>query len=105
VTRRDAFVPGDHPQGRRLAAARRAEEAAIGPGGDPQVDGVDSERPAVALGEGNEFDLGCFRHGVPRDASALSQGTCQPRARRLSVVTYLEIASFCRTRQRRLAPG
>jgi hypothetical protein len=51
------FVPGDHAQYRRLAAAARAQEATVGARGDPQADAVDRHRLAKALGAVDEFDF------------------------------------------------
>ncbi|GJD77875.1 hypothetical protein NBEOAGPD_1086 [Methylobacterium gregans] len=70
------LVAADHPQGRGLAAARGAEQAAIGAGADLEVDAVHGNRAAVALGQADQLDI---HASLPRPAQ---QGTGQPRAGR-----------------------
>ncbi len=57
VARRDGLVPGDHPERRGLAAAGRPEQAAIRAGPDLQVDPIDRDGVAVALGQADQFDV------------------------------------------------
>ena len=60
----------DHPQGRRLAAARRSEEREEFAGLDVEVDRIDRPHLAKVLGEVDEPDLGgllgCARHRCGR---------------------------------------
>ena len=53
--------PGDHPQGRGLAAARGAEQADDLAGPDREVHVVDRHQPVEALGQRAQLD---GRHGV-----------------------------------------
>ena len=57
----DRLVAGDHPQRAGLAAARRAEQAAIAAVGDLEADVVDGARRAVELADAGELDAG---HGL-----------------------------------------
>jgi hypothetical protein len=52
------FVPGHHAQGRRLAAARRPEKAAVAAAEDAQIDPVDRDGGAVRLHEMDQFEFG-----------------------------------------------
>ena len=60
------LMTGDHAQDRRLAAAGRAQEAAIGAVRNLQVDAVDDPVDAViALDDSRQFDASVFdRHGA-----------------------------------------
>ena len=59
------FEAGDHAQGGRLAAARGAEEGKELAVRDSQVDVVDGDDIAEALGDAPEFDRrGGFAHGA-----------------------------------------
>ena len=66
----DPLVAGDHAQGAGLAAARRAEQAAIAAVRDLQADIVDGARGAVELADADELDTG---HGR-LDSTARSRG-------------------------------
>ena len=71
-----AFVPGDHPERRGLAASRRAQQATIAVGGDAEVDRVDGGGSAVPLGDLHEFETARFRHGLiyrPRNTPPTSK--------------------------------
>ena len=55
------LMTGDHAQDRCLAAARGAEEAAIGTVGNPQVDAIDDPGVAViAFDDASQFDASVF---------------------------------------------
>ena len=54
---RRLLEPGDHPEGRRLAAARRPEEAVELAPGDPQGHLVDRDDVAEALGHLEDLDV------------------------------------------------
>ena len=56
VARRGAFEAGDHAQRRRLAAARRAEQANDFAGRHGQVGVLDGDKCAELLGEFADFD-------------------------------------------------
>ena len=60
VARGRALEPGDHAQGRGLAAARRAEQADDLAGRDVEIDIVDRDERAELLGDLAELD---GRHG------------------------------------------
>ena len=51
------FVSGDHAQYRRLAAAARSKQAAIGAMGNAQAHIVNRYHVAEAFGDRNEFDI------------------------------------------------
>ena len=76
----DRLMARDHAQGRGLAAAGGAEQAAIGAGRNLQVDAVNRQRRTVALGDGDQFEGGRTGHGrSPRErrCSSSPQGPCQ----------------------------
>ena len=52
----DLLVAGDHPQGRRLAASGRAEQAAVAAGGHREVDVIDRGHRAVGLHDSGQLD-------------------------------------------------
>ncbi len=54
----DDLVPGDHAQRGTLAATGRAEQAAIIRSRHLEIDRVDGDRIAIALGHGNKFETG-----------------------------------------------
>ena len=56
------LVAGDHAQGRGLAAAARAQQAAIGARRDAQADRVHRRGLAKALGHGHQFNVGLRCH-------------------------------------------
>jgi hypothetical protein len=58
-------VTRDHAQRRRLAAARRAKQAAVSAAGNAQVDRIDGERIGITLRNVHELDVGgaCMNHG------------------------------------------
>ena len=62
-----ALVAGDHPQRRRLAAARRSEQTAIGAGRNLEIDRIDRGRGAIALGEMNKFEVRRLQHHLAID--------------------------------------
>ncbi len=49
------FVAGDHPQGRRLAAAGRPKQTAIGAAGNALVDSCHREGVTIGLGNRHQF--------------------------------------------------
>ncbi len=77
VAGRDRLVPADHPQGRGLAAARGAEQAAIGPRPDLQVDAVHRHGLAVALGQPDQLDI----HAILPASSPARDGPVGARVR------------------------
>ena len=63
---------GDHPQGRRLAAAGRADHREELPGGHLQVDAVDRGDLAELLRQLLELDLSLHQTSTPAMAAASS---------------------------------
>ena len=62
----DLLEPGDHPQRRRLAAARRADEHDELALGDLEVEVTDRDHiAAVDLGKVDELDLGHYPRTAP----------------------------------------
>ncbi len=51
------FMTGDHPERRGLPAARRSQQAAIGSARDRDVDRLDGNRLAEALGDAYQLDI------------------------------------------------
>jgi hypothetical protein len=61
VARRRPLQPRDHAQGRRLAAARRAEQREEAPALDLEGDVVNGHDVIEPLGDAVEADVGCSR--------------------------------------------
>ncbi|MNS98422.1 hypothetical protein D3C72_1327880 [compost metagenome] len=80
ITAGDALVTSDHPERRGLAAARRAEQAAIAPGRYLEAYRMHGGGVAVNLGYGSDVDCCGFAH-KHSPATSLS---CRRRANRLS---------------------
>ncbi|MGY4489097.1 hypothetical protein ACVWWR_008288 [Bradyrhizobium sp. LM3.2] len=78
----DRLVARDHAQGRSLAAAGGAEQAAIGACRDLQIDGVDRQRRVVTLGDGDQFESGGSGHGVSGKRAMLRLSLRKVRAKR-----------------------
>ena len=58
----DLLVPGDHAQRGRLATTRRTQQAAVGAGGDLQIDAVYGGRAAITLDDVDQFEA-VIAHG------------------------------------------
>ena len=61
---RDRFVPRHHAQRGALATTRWAEQTAVAPAGDTQINTVDGNTALrITLGQRRKFDCGRFRRG------------------------------------------
>ena len=79
------LVAGDHAQGRGLAAAARAQQAAIGARRDAQADGVHRHGLAVALGHGHQFDVRLRCHRAPGKQAPCHYCKIDPGRNRVSM--------------------
>ena len=101
VAARRRLVAGDHAQRRGLAAARGAEQAAIGSRPDLQIDRVHRDSVAIALGEAGEFDV----HEAPLSAmrgAAISGPRGRRRAASGRVATNASLLCARPDRERRV---
>ena len=69
--RRRLLEPADHPQGRGLATAGRAEEAEELAVPDLEVDVIDGRRVTESLDDIDQTDVD-FRHGAPSPRKSLA---------------------------------